>query len=84
MSVTADVMERMRTGGASSILDYGDRALLLEFDSTAEVLAWNDALRAAELLGVVDIVPAAAHHSDEAVGSAVPGARPGSDWARCG
>jgi KipI family sensor histidine kinase inhibitor len=31
---------------------------LLEFDSTAEVLAWTDALREAELLGVLDIVPA--------------------------
>lgn len=59
MSVTADAMEAMRTGRAGSILDYGDRALLLEFDGTAEVLAWNDALRAADLLGVVDIVPAA-------------------------
>ncbi|MGE0220661.1 5-oxoprolinase subunit B family protein [Mycolicibacterium sp.] len=59
MSVTADVMHTMRSGGARRILDYGDRALLLEFDSTAEVLAWTDALRAADLLGVVDIVPAA-------------------------
>ncbi len=38
--------------------DYGDRALLLEFDSTAEVLAWNDVLGDCDLLGVVDIVPA--------------------------
>ncbi|MGZ8801511.1 MAG: 5-oxoprolinase subunit B family protein [Mycobacterium sp.] len=59
MSVTADMTAAMRTGGPSSILDYGDRALLLEFDSAAEVLAWSDALRAADLLGVVDIVPAA-------------------------
>lgn len=49
----------MRTRGASRVLDYGDRALLLEFDGTAEVLAWTDTLRAADLLGVVDIVPAA-------------------------
>jgi KipI family sensor histidine kinase inhibitor len=41
------------------VLDYGDHALLLQFDSTAEVLAWTDALRTADLLGVVDIVPAA-------------------------
>jgi KipI family sensor histidine kinase inhibitor len=41
------------------VLDYGDHALLLQFDSTAEVLAWTHALRAADLLGVVDIVPAA-------------------------
>jgi KipI family sensor histidine kinase inhibitor len=59
MSVTADAMKSMRTGGARRILDYGDRALLLEFGGTAEVLAWTDALRTAELLGVVDIVPAA-------------------------
>ncbi len=38
--------------------EYGDQALLLEFDSTAEVLAWTETLRAADLLGVVDIVPA--------------------------
>lgn len=59
MSVTADAMQAMRTGGARTIHDYGDRALLLEFGSTAEVLAWTDALRAAELPGVVDLVPAA-------------------------
>jgi KipI family sensor histidine kinase inhibitor len=53
MSVTADAMV------IGTITDYGDQALLLQFDSTAEVLAWNDVLREAELLGVVDIVPAA-------------------------
>jgi KipI family sensor histidine kinase inhibitor len=41
-----------------TITDYGDQALLLQFDSTAEVLAWNERLRDAEMLGVVDIVPA--------------------------
>lgn len=40
------------------VLDYGDHALLLEFQSTAEVLAWTAALRQADLLGVTDIVPA--------------------------
>jgi KipI family sensor histidine kinase inhibitor len=40
------------------VLDYGDNALLLECESTAEVLAWTAALREAELLGVTDIVPA--------------------------
>jgi KipI family sensor histidine kinase inhibitor len=55
MSVTADLMD-VRTLG--TVRDYGDQALLLEFDSTAEVLAWADALREAELLGVLDIVPA--------------------------
>ncbi|MCG5432054.1 allophanate hydrolase subunit 1 [Mycobacterium sp. MYCO198283] len=41
------------------ILDYGDAALLAEFDSPAEVLAWTEALRSAPPAGVVDIVPAA-------------------------
>jgi len=49
----------MHADDPSSVLDYGDRALLLELDSTATVLAWADALRAADLLGVMDIVPAA-------------------------
>lgn len=40
------------------VLEYGDHALLLQLDSTAEVLAWTAALREADLLGVVDIVPA--------------------------
>jgi KipI family sensor histidine kinase inhibitor len=40
------------------VLDYGDHALLLECESTAEVLAWSEALREANLHGVTDIVPA--------------------------
>jgi KipI family sensor histidine kinase inhibitor len=44
---------------ADTVLDYGDRALLLQFDSTAEVLTWTAALRDAALPGVLDIVPAA-------------------------
>ena len=52
MTVTTDAMV------IGTITDYGDQALLLQFDSTAEVLAWNDVLRDADLLGVVDIVPA--------------------------
>ncbi len=52
MTVTTDVMV------IGTVRDYGDRALLLEFESTAEVLAWTDALREADLLGVLDIVPA--------------------------
>ncbi|MCV7281559.1 allophanate hydrolase subunit 1 [Mycolicibacterium flavescens] len=56
MSVTADVVDRRKLG---TVRDYGDQALLLEFDSTAEVLAWMDAIRQAELPGVLDIVPAA-------------------------
>jgi KipI family sensor histidine kinase inhibitor len=43
---------------AATVFDYGDRALLLQFDSTAEVLAWTAALSEAALPGVVDIVPA--------------------------
>jgi KipI family sensor histidine kinase inhibitor len=39
--------------------DYGDSALLLECDSTGEVLAWAKAIKAAELPDVLDIVPAA-------------------------
>ena len=41
-----------------TVHDYGDQALLLQFDSTAKVLAWTHALREADLLGVLDIVPA--------------------------
>jgi KipI family sensor histidine kinase inhibitor len=59
MSVTADVMDATaRKTGPATIHDYGDRALLLEFDNTDEVLAWADTIRDAELLGVLDIVPA--------------------------
>jgi len=47
------------TGRARRVLDYGDRALLLEFDSNEQVLAWTAAVRAADLPGVVDVVPAA-------------------------
>lgn len=45
-----------RTLGA--VRDYGDQALLLEFDSTAEVLAWTEAVKHADLIGVLDVVPA--------------------------
>jgi KipI family sensor histidine kinase inhibitor len=48
----------MTLATALRILDYGDHALLLQFDSTAEVIAWTDALREADLPGVVDLVPA--------------------------
>jgi KipI family sensor histidine kinase inhibitor len=41
-----------------AVLDYGDQALLLQFDSTTDVLAWAAALREAALPGVLDIVPA--------------------------
>ena len=52
MTVTTDAM------AIGTVTDYGDQALLLQFDSTAEVLAWTDVLSEAALLGVVDIVPA--------------------------
>ncbi len=41
-----------------TVHDYGDQALLLEFDGTTEVLAWTEVVRAADLLGVLDVVPA--------------------------
>jgi KipI family sensor histidine kinase inhibitor len=52
MSVATDVSV------ADTVLDYGDQALLLQFDSTTDVLAWTAALRGAALPGVLDIVPA--------------------------
>ncbi len=55
MTVTAELMNVMSLG---TVHDYGDQAMLLECDSTAGVLAWCDALREADLLGVLDIVPA--------------------------
>jgi KipI family sensor histidine kinase inhibitor len=41
------------------LLPYGPRAVLAEYDSLAEVMAVSDALRAANLPGVDDVVPAA-------------------------
>jgi KipI family sensor histidine kinase inhibitor len=52
MSAATDVMV------LDTVRDYGDQALLLEFDSTAQVLAWTEALHEAGLPGVLDIVPA--------------------------
>ncbi len=49
----------MNAGETPPILDYGDQALLLQFDSTPEVLAWSAALRDAAMPDVLDIVPAA-------------------------
>jgi KipI family sensor histidine kinase inhibitor len=43
----------------STVLDYGDQALMVQCGSTADVLAWTAALRAAAWPGVIDIVPAA-------------------------
>lgn len=44
---------------ANTVMDYGDRALMVRCGSTGEVLAWADAVRAAAIPGVVDVVPAA-------------------------
>jgi KipI family sensor histidine kinase inhibitor len=43
----------------NTIRDYGDKALLLECESTEQVLALTATLHNAELPGVLDIVPAA-------------------------
>ena len=43
---------------ATTVLDYGDQALLVQLDRSADVLAWTAALREAALPGVLDIVPA--------------------------
>jgi KipI family sensor histidine kinase inhibitor len=48
-----------RRAVTGTVLDYGDQALLLEFDSTADVLAWAAALRDGAIPNVLDIVPAA-------------------------
>ncbi|KLI05415.1 allophanate hydrolase [Mycolicibacterium conceptionense] len=58
MSVTSEVMDAGPSLSPGTARDYGDQALLLEFDSTADVLAWTATLAAAQLLGVLDIVPA--------------------------
>lgn len=59
MSVTTELMDADANGAHPAMIrDYGDHALLLEFDSTEDVLAWTAAVRGAELPGVADIVPA--------------------------
>lgn len=58
MSVTSELMDAGPSLTPGTARDYGDQALLLEFDSTADVLAWTATLTAAKLLGVLDIVPA--------------------------
>lgn len=59
MTVTAETEHDVRGTGAVPVRDYGDQALLLELETTAQVLAWADAIRKADLPGVLDIVPAA-------------------------
>lgn len=58
MSLPNLSMESVTDPQVCPVLDYGDQALLLQCDTTQNVLAWADALRAAALPGVVDIVPA--------------------------
>ncbi|WP_319435988.1 allophanate hydrolase subunit 1 [Mycobacterium sp. RTGN5] len=53
MSVATDLVV------SNTIRDYGDQGLLLECESTEQVLAIAAALRTAQLPGVLDIVPAA-------------------------
>ncbi len=47
------------TLAGATVLDYGDRALMVQCGSTADVLAWVAALQAAALPGVTEIIPAA-------------------------
>lgn len=47
------------TGAAMTVLPCGDAGLLVEVDGLPEVLALADAVRAAGLDGVLDVVPAA-------------------------
>jgi KipI family sensor histidine kinase inhibitor len=42
-----------------AVMDYGDRALLVECASADDVLALTDTVRDAHLPGVIDVVPAA-------------------------
>ena len=58
MTVTQEAVNATTPMTLHTVRNYGDQALLLEFNSTTEVLAWTDTLRAAGLPGVLDIVPA--------------------------
>ncbi|MGX9670148.1 5-oxoprolinase subunit B family protein [Mycobacterium sp. HM-7] len=58
MTVTQETVSAVAPLTLGTVRNYGDQALLLEFNSTAEVLAWTDTLHAAGLPGVLDIVPA--------------------------
>jgi KipI family sensor histidine kinase inhibitor len=59
MSVTDLPMDLPTELVGNVVFDYGDQALMVQCGSSAEVLAWMDALGAAALPGVLDIVPAA-------------------------
>ncbi|MEV3903453.1 MULTISPECIES: 5-oxoprolinase subunit B family protein [unclassified Mycobacterium] len=56
MTVAAESPQQMTLG---TVHDYGDQAILLDFDDIAEVLAWAAAIRQADLPGVLDVVPGA-------------------------
>src|ERR1044071_9205064 len=56
MTVAAESYQQMILG---TVHDYGDRALLLDFDDISEVLAWTAAIHHADLPGVLDVVPGA-------------------------
>ncbi len=59
MSVTDLPAELPTDLVGNTVVDYGDHALMVQCGSTADVVAWVAALRAATLPGVLDIVPAA-------------------------
>ena len=74
MTVTTDVMV------IGTVRDYGDRALLLEFDSTAEVLAWTDALREADAARRAGHRSGVSHRADQARRTALSGPHPATAW----
>jgi KipI family sensor histidine kinase inhibitor len=59
MSVTDLSNDLSKDLVGNTVLDYGDQALMVQCGSTAEVLAWANALRGAAWPGVIDIVAAA-------------------------
>ncbi len=59
MSVTDLSSDLSKDLVGNTVLDYGDQALMVQCGSTAEVLAWANALRGAAWPGVIDIVAAA-------------------------
>ncbi|MGZ4528073.1 MAG: 5-oxoprolinase subunit B family protein [Mycobacterium sp.] len=59
MSVTDVPVDLPTDLVGNTVFEYGDQALMVQCGSTAEVLGWAAALRAAALPGVIDIVPAA-------------------------
>ena len=78
MTVTTDAMV------IGTVTDYGDQALLLEFDSTAEVLAWNDVLRRGRSARRRRHRSGLEDGADQARRPALPGAPPASSSASSG